>query len=85
MFIGGGTVSGTFREWTVPEFQGNNFTYGFYKYSLNAKGGGGSDDWGSRASSNITLSQDPAYSGHTNHSGENNPNHYTIEYWIKFR
>ena len=83
MFIGGGADSGVFAHAELPDVswwltmhsrQSAKESWGSYYASSGGYGGGGSHNWSLGAACSIYKN-----------NGLVQPNHYKIEYWIKFR
>lgn len=93
VFLGGGSMPGTFKEWTVPEIKGRmSAPYkGYYvcdgvfnpngSANFNSTDGGGDPTYVGNFNLNNVLS----YVGHNNKDNSMYSSHHVVETWMKFK
>lgn len=94
IFLGGGDMAGTFKDWTIPNIYGS-FRYagteGAWAYDAFYTGGGMNtsnfDHSGGTAAYLISMdiSRLKGYSTHTNDLSKFYPNHYNVDWYIKYK
>ena len=94
IFLGGGNVAGTFRDWTIHDAKGYlSIGDGAYFWDshgvFTTRSGSVYEDPGAGGSGSryqhFALSGDSTYLRHTNDFEKMYPNHYVVEWYIKYK